>query len=199
VENKRSRDRKRKIDMNERKDVWRMNAKMLAEWMKETPNSFSVRDSGETYLLDRLVVIDDDMPDGVRNLGSSTWKEIQERRKQYTVPGKHLSNPVVRKHNARKITETFEYSKEQSWALPEQLKGFEIAGRDGKISLTFDERDKQQVVDLLRAMADSLEAQPNLAGYIELPQGSLADPKAQQYLQEKFAEAWEQSKKDDKS
>ena len=84
----------------------------------------------------------------------------------------------VRKHNARKITETFEYAtgkvtegkftakdgKLTEWELVNgatievlSLKGFKIAGEDGKISLTYDERDKQQVVDLLKAMAKSLE------------------------------------------
>lgn len=112
----------------------------------------------------------------------------------------------VRKNNARKITETFDYGRDEQAVsqfsigynkIP--LKGFNIAGERGKISLTFDERDKQQVVDLLRAMADSLEAQPNLAGYMELPPGTLTDPKVKKYLQEKFAEAWEESKKEDNS
>lgn len=90
----------------------------------------------------------------------------------------------VRKHNARKITETFEYNtrvemdvKEVEAARPIDfysgklnmpvLKGFKIAGEDGKISLTFDERDKQQVVDLLRAMADSLDGRVTPRGNTE--------------------------------
>lgn len=95
----------------------------------------------------------------------------------------------VRKHNARKITETFEYEarmeldvkdlnlkvngeQQEGFPLSEAklrmvrmgkvLKEFKIAGEDGKISLTFDERDKQQVVDLLRAMADALALEPEM-------------------------------------
>lgn len=91
----------------------------------------------------------------------------------------------VRKHNARKITETFDYrrtAQEVSKELEEfandrsrgvystgendKLKGFQIAGEKGIVSLTFDERDKQQVIDLLRAMADKLDYKDRPIAYL---------------------------------
>ncbi|MBB5804666.1 hypothetical protein F4560_004434 [Saccharothrix ecbatanensis] len=85
---------------------------------------------------------------------------------------------IIRKYNAAKITETFEYEEQRDQTLEDvqddaesirlfnkygsctmipTLKGFQIAGGEGKVSLTFDERDKQQVVQLLLQMASALD------------------------------------------